>query len=135
MLDVRGLTKEYPNRAVVDHVTFTVPPASLVESHPSSFRVLNRFWERWAAIRRKPGTDTDFRRSLPEIGCLFQGLPHAHTLRLPLPPKTVKHPASLPHRAPGAPRAMMWQRSYSLEEMKPWVLSVGRKPFSSFSSL
>ena len=26
MLDVRGLTKKYRNRAVVDHVTFTVPP-------------------------------------------------------------------------------------------------------------
>src|SRR5215468_862346 len=25
MLDVRGLTKKYRNRAVVDHVTFTVP--------------------------------------------------------------------------------------------------------------
>ena len=26
MLDVRGLTKKYRNRAVVDHVTFSVPP-------------------------------------------------------------------------------------------------------------
>ena len=26
MLDVRGLTKKYRNRAVVDHVTFTVLP-------------------------------------------------------------------------------------------------------------
>jgi ABC-2 type transport system ATP-binding protein len=29
MLDVRGLTKKYRNRAVVDHVTFTVPPAQV----------------------------------------------------------------------------------------------------------
>jgi hypothetical protein len=26
-------------------------------------------------MHRKPGTDTIFRRSLPEIGCLSQGLP------------------------------------------------------------
>src|ERR1035441_10761322 len=54
--------------------------------------VLNRFGGRRAAIRRKPGTATDFRRSLPEMGCLSQGLPHAHTLRACLSPKTVKHP-------------------------------------------
>jgi hypothetical protein len=30
-----------------------------------------------ARIRRKPGTDTNFRRSLPEIGCLSQGLSKA----------------------------------------------------------
>ncbi len=29
MLDVRGLTKKYRNRAVVDHVTFTVPPGQV----------------------------------------------------------------------------------------------------------
>jgi ABC-2 type transport system ATP-binding protein len=29
MLDVRGLTKKYRNRAVVDHVTFTVPPGEV----------------------------------------------------------------------------------------------------------
>jgi hypothetical protein len=27
-------------------------------------------------MRRKPGTDTNFRRSLPEFGCLSQGLPN-----------------------------------------------------------
>src|ERR1039457_2945177 len=31
-------------------------------------RVLNRFGESWPEMRRKPGTDTNFRRSLPEIG-------------------------------------------------------------------
>jgi ABC-2 type transport system ATP-binding protein len=29
MLEVRGLTKKYRNRAVVDHVTFTVPPGQV----------------------------------------------------------------------------------------------------------
>jgi ABC-2 type transport system ATP-binding protein len=29
MLEVRGLTKKYRNRAVVDHVTFTVPPGEV----------------------------------------------------------------------------------------------------------
>jgi len=29
MLDVRGLTKKYRNRAVVDHVTFSVPPGQV----------------------------------------------------------------------------------------------------------
>ena len=29
MLDVRGLTKKYRNRAVVDHVTFSVPPGEV----------------------------------------------------------------------------------------------------------
>lgn len=29
MLDVRGLTKKYRNRAVVDHVTFTAPPGQV----------------------------------------------------------------------------------------------------------
>src|SRR5436305_4363097 len=33
MLDVRGLTKKYRNRAVVDHVTFTVPPAQVTGYH------------------------------------------------------------------------------------------------------
>ena len=28
-------------------------------------------------IRRKPGTDMNFRRTLPEIRCLSQGLPTA----------------------------------------------------------
>jgi hypothetical protein len=27
-------------------------------------------------MRRKPGTDTNFLRSLPEFGCLSQGLPN-----------------------------------------------------------
>src|ERR1019366_7219480 len=38
--------------------------------------VLNRFGESWPEMRRKPGTDTNFRRSLPEFGCLSQGLPN-----------------------------------------------------------
>jgi hypothetical protein len=43
-------------------------------------------------MHRKPGTDTIFRRSLPEIGCLSQGLPRGIRYRFVLPPKTVKHP-------------------------------------------
>src|ERR1017187_8135754 len=39
-------------------------------------RVLNRFGESWPEMRREPGTDTNFRRSLPEFGCLSQGLPN-----------------------------------------------------------
>ena len=34
---------------------------------------------------RKPGTDTDFRRRLPEIGCLSQGLPHGIRCAQPSP--------------------------------------------------
>jgi hypothetical protein len=33
--------------------------------------VLNRFGEGWPGIRRKPETDMNFRRSLPEIRCLL----------------------------------------------------------------
>src|ERR1035441_2670194 len=36
--------------------------------------VLTRFGASWPEMRRKPGTDTNFRRSLPEFGCLLQGL-------------------------------------------------------------
>src|ERR1035437_5600733 len=42
------------------------------EEVPKESRVLNRFGESWPEMRRKPGTDTNFRRSLPEIGCLFE---------------------------------------------------------------
>src|ERR1022692_2857006 len=35
-------------------------------------RVLDRFGESWPEMLRKPGTDTNFRRSLPEFGCLFE---------------------------------------------------------------
>jgi hypothetical protein len=31
----------------------------------------NAVWESWPEMRRKPGTDTNFRRSLPEFGCLL----------------------------------------------------------------
>src|ERR1039457_6270919 len=33
-----------------------------------------------------------FRRSLPETGCLSQGLPHGKRYAWPCPPKAVKHP-------------------------------------------
>jgi hypothetical protein len=43
-------------------------------------------------MRRKPGTDMNFRRSLPEIRCLSQGLPHGISSPFVGSPKTVKHP-------------------------------------------
>ena len=60
-------------------------------------------------MHRKPGTDTIFRRSLPEIGCLSQGLPRGIPYRFVLPPKTVKHPlegSSVQPGAGGAHRAL-----------------------------
>ena len=42
-------------------------------------------------VRRKPGTGTGFRRSLPETGCLSHGLPNGH-LAILIPPKAVAHP-------------------------------------------
>jgi hypothetical protein len=42
-------------------------------------------------MRRKPGTDMNFLRSLQEIRCLSQGLPHGIRSPLLLSPKTVKH--------------------------------------------
>jgi hypothetical protein len=43
-------------------------------------------------MHRKPGTDTIFRRSLPEIGCLSQGLPRWIPYRFVLLPKTLSTP-------------------------------------------
>ena len=43
-------------------------------------------------MRRKPGTDTVFRRPLPENGCLSQGLPRGIRCVPALSPKTVKYP-------------------------------------------
>src|ERR1019366_9516113 len=50
-------------------------------------RVLNRFGESWPEMRRKPGTDTNFRRSLPEFGCLSQGLPNGTGCTFVVSPK------------------------------------------------
>ena len=41
-----------------------------------------------------PGLTPSFRRSLPETGCLSQGLPYGKCLAQPCPPKTAKHPGS-----------------------------------------
>src|ERR1035441_2849318 len=38
-------------------------------------------------MRRKPGTDMSFRRSLPETRCLSQGLPLVYARALVVPPK------------------------------------------------
>src|ERR1035441_6541922 len=37
-----------------------------------------------------PGLTPSFRRTLPETGCLSQGLPHGKRFTWPCPPKTVK---------------------------------------------
>src|ERR1019366_588204 len=39
-------------------------------------RVLNRFGESWPEMRRKPGTDTNFRRGLPETGYPLDSADH-----------------------------------------------------------
>src|ERR1019366_4040833 len=67
-------------------VAQAVSPANYRERHmqdsvlrgscATTQRVLNRFGESWPGMRRKPGTDTNFRRILPEFGCLYQGLPN-----------------------------------------------------------
>jgi hypothetical protein len=46
-----------------------------------------------ASVRTtNPGLTPSFRRSLPETGCLSQGLPYGKRFAWPCPPKTVKHP-------------------------------------------
>ena len=42
------------------------------------------------------GQTASFRRSLPETGCLSQGLPYGKRFAWPCPPKTVKHPGGTP---------------------------------------
>src|ERR1035437_339182 len=50
-------------------------------------RVLNRFGEGEPGICRKPGTDMNFRRSLPEIRCLSLVCPAGHAPCSSCPPK------------------------------------------------
>src|ERR1039457_5902541 len=59
---------------------------------PKESRVLNRFGESWPEMRRKPGTDTNFRRSLPEFGCLSQGLPNGTGCPFVVSPKRLSTP-------------------------------------------
>jgi hypothetical protein len=42
-------------------------------------------------LRRKPGTDMNSRRTLPEIRCLSQGLPRGMRSPFAASPKAVKH--------------------------------------------
>src|ERR1035441_4965024 len=51
-------------------------------------------------MRRNPGTDTDFRRSLPEFGCLSQGLPNGTGCLFVVSRKSVKHTRSGAHAHP-----------------------------------
>src|ERR1017187_1428752 len=50
-----------------------------------------------------PGLTPSFRRSLPETGCLSQGLPHGKRYACPPPPKRLcaprRRPGRTPHRA------------------------------------
>src|ERR1019366_9517049 len=56
--------------------------------------VLNRFGGGVPKYAANPGLTANFRRSLPEIGCLSQGLPHGKRCAWPCPPKTCKPPAN-----------------------------------------
>src|ERR1039457_7591634 len=68
-------------------------------------RVLNRFGESWPEMRRKPGTDTNFRRSLPKFGCLSQGLPNGTGCPFVVSPQRLTtRQSSLPPLFQPAPR-------------------------------
>src|ERR1039457_35212 len=57
----------------------------------SECQVLNRCGGAGQKCAANPGLTPSFRRSLPETGCLSQGLPHEERFAWPCPPKTVKH--------------------------------------------
>src|ERR1019366_501977 len=67
--------------------------------------VLNRFGGGVPKYAANPGLTANFRRSLPEIGCLSQGLPHGKRCAWPCPPRTVKHPLHRPWLA----ASRLWQ--------------------------
>src|ERR1019366_4887496 len=54
--------------------------------------VLNGFGGGVPRYAASPGLTPSFRRSLPETGCLSQGLPYGKRFAWPCPPKAVKHP-------------------------------------------
>src|ERR1039457_4292405 len=60
-------------------------------------RGLYRFGKSWPEMRRKPGTDTNFRRSLPEFGCLSQGLPNGTGCPFVVSPKRLSTQESRSH--------------------------------------
>src|ERR1017187_2051678 len=84
-------------------------------------RVLNRFGESWPEMRRKPGTDTNFRRSLPKFGCLSQGLPNGTGCPFVVSPKRLStRQSSLPpafQPAPGRARKRVHR-----QDCRPHVL-------------
>src|ERR1019366_6891088 len=55
---------------------------------------LNRFGGGGSRYAANPGLTPRFRRSLPETGCLSQGLPHGKRYAWPCPPKPLSTPAS-----------------------------------------
>src|ERR1017187_1837520 len=62
-------------------------------------------------MRRQPGTDMNFRRSLPEIRCLSQGLPRGMRSRVRRAPKAVTHPLRW---SPPLPEGTLSKRSLAL---------------------
>src|ERR1035437_4545359 len=63
-------------------------------------QVLNGFGEGEPGIRRNPGTDMNFRRSLPEIRCLSSVCPAGYAPRSSCPPKRLSTPSASWHRNP-----------------------------------
>src|ERR1035438_3724905 len=54
--------------------------------------VLNRLGRAGRKYVANPGLTPSFRRSLPETGCLSQGLPHGKRYAWPCPPKPLSAP-------------------------------------------
>src|ERR1035438_2752412 len=61
-------------------------------AHARASWVLNGFGGGGPRYAANPGLTPSFRCSLPETGCLSQGLPYGKRFAWPCPPKTVKHP-------------------------------------------
>src|ERR1039457_3306942 len=57
-------------------------------------RVLNRFGGGGPRYAANPGLTPRFRRSLPETGCLSQGLPHGNATPDRVPPKPLSIPVA-----------------------------------------
>src|ERR1035438_4226382 len=66
-------------------------------AHARASWVLNGFGGGGPRYAANPGLTPSFRCSLPETGCLSQGLPYGKRFAWPCPPKTVK-PSSAPAR-------------------------------------
>src|ERR1017187_7960293 len=78
--------------------------------------VLNGGGPRYTANPANPGLTPSFRRSLPETGCLSQGLPHGKRYAWPCLPKTVRHPPNLLLLAPRCTAFGLAEREHRSEE-------------------